>query len=105
MCALAGLCLQSGPVLEVDLLTQRRLRTFPGHTGAVTDIVLVGRGAAKCSSGPPELFSGSEDGTCRCVDLSSGKCQRMFKVKAPVRRCHVNSRDVIVACANGAIKR
>lgn len=67
---------QSGPVFEVDVLHRHRARTFTGHRGAVTDIAVVGRGAEVCSMGPPELFSASEDGTCRCIDLMTGKVNR-----------------------------
>ena len=52
-----------------------------------------------------ELFTSSEDGTCRCVDLQTGKCTRMYRAKGPVQHLHLTSSSLILLLRNGTLKR
>jgi WD40 repeat protein len=61
---------QSGLIHLWELATGRRLRTFTGHTGAVTSVCL--------SSDGRYVLSGSTDATVKLWEAASGQCLRTF---------------------------
>ena len=65
-----GRFVQSGVIHLWDLATARRLRTFEGHSGAVTSVCLSFDGRY--------LLSGSTDATVKLWEIASGQCLRTF---------------------------